>query len=87
MVEELFGVALTEAEWDSLSEILRRAWNEDSRFVRELQQRLDDVQSGPQPIALDSRRDMIAALGGLCRLGEAREYAQWLTGMVMRRNL
>jgi hypothetical protein len=86
MVEELFSIVLTDAEWDRLSEVLTDACMEDSRFVVELRQRLSDVRFLAVPLAPDSRRDLIAVLAGLCRLAEARDYAQWLSEMVMRRN-
>ena len=86
VVEELFDVALTDAEWRSLSEILQRALWREGRFILELRQRMGDVDRESRPIAPDSRRDMIAALAGLCRLADAQEYAVWLSRAVTRRS-
>ena len=85
IVEDLFGVSLTEAERDSLSEILASVWTEEPEGMGELQRRLQEILPGTAPMSPDSRRDMMAAFAGLPRLREAREYVQWLSAVVMRR--
>jgi hypothetical protein len=85
VLERLFRVTLTDEEWRCLAKIMQRAWIAQSRVLLDIHHRLDQFWSSTGEISRDERRDLIAALAGLQRIGEAREYASWLHALLMRR--